>query len=574
MLQSKPDNQTEQTSPSVQRKQASNSSPYKSKQGKKPPIQTKEGRKGPIQAKQRPVQRKTKDANLLANVGQLMGADISDTKINYNSSKPAAEGAEAIAQHKTIDLAPNKGHHLPHEAVHIAQQAKGMVKPTGTTPTGSPLNDSPTLEQQADVVGAKAEAMPAPVQMTRSERSASTNATVSSAIVQRAGVVGDVAKDLEEKSLEVAFESWFWRIVHYENLAAFYFGSQEKKETLGKFKELMWKKVDELTTGKKASEHTATLKGTLADNIIIERYIEAVNEVENRTEEEKPTIAKLNRALLYTDREDGYGPPTRMTKDGFVDIAKKSGLAVAGNVFGAAMGPHGQLATLTMLGFDAIRVIYESLKKSGKAIYDINKGTALTRLPDGQEVGNITERERAEKTNPWDVIDSQPLRSAITIGGIQFLNLFISSFGTRGPNPPCHDKFGNEQNSTSIYDGQISPEIQYWLHNFLGETLQKWMKETTESQVYAWGIQALLAIGITVAWLIFQEFANRLRIMFDKNLAEELYTPDHTEVELSSRHAEEVYSSTSSPVSSSSRRRRPANPISGITSTNNINTPF
>jgi hypothetical protein len=52
-------------------------------------------------------------------------------------------------------LAPGQDSHLPHEAWHAVQQRQGRVQPTLVV-GGTPVNDNPGLEHEADVMGAKA----------------------------------------------------------------------------------------------------------------------------------------------------------------------------------------------------------------------------------------------------------------------------------------------------------------------------------------------------------------------------------------------------------------------------------
>ena len=68
----------------------------------------------------------------------------------------------AHAQAADIYLAPGQERHLPHEAWHVVQQAQGRVKPTLKTAAGVALNDEPALEREADLMGARTTAGPAP----------------------------------------------------------------------------------------------------------------------------------------------------------------------------------------------------------------------------------------------------------------------------------------------------------------------------------------------------------------------------------------------------------------------------
>ncbi|ABG33648.1 hypothetical protein RD1_4211 [Roseobacter denitrificans OCh 114] len=88
-------------------------------------------------------------------IQQLSGTDISGVNVHYNSSAPAAVNAHAFAQGNDIHLASGQERHLPHEAWHVVQQRQGRVSPT-TSVAGTPVNDDPRLETEADVMGAKA----------------------------------------------------------------------------------------------------------------------------------------------------------------------------------------------------------------------------------------------------------------------------------------------------------------------------------------------------------------------------------------------------------------------------------
>ena len=93
--------------------------------------------------------------NLKSGMESLSGMDLSHVQVNYNSSKPASVGAHAFAQGNQIHLASGQEKHLPHELGHIVQQAQGRVQPTATV-NGTAINDNPALENEADVMGARA----------------------------------------------------------------------------------------------------------------------------------------------------------------------------------------------------------------------------------------------------------------------------------------------------------------------------------------------------------------------------------------------------------------------------------
>ena len=94
--------------------------------------------------------------NLKAGVENLSGIDMSDVRVHYNSSKPAEVGALAYNQGTDIHVAPGQERHLPHEAWHVVQQTRGRVRPTMQMKECVPINDDVVLEQEADVMGAKA----------------------------------------------------------------------------------------------------------------------------------------------------------------------------------------------------------------------------------------------------------------------------------------------------------------------------------------------------------------------------------------------------------------------------------
>lgn len=85
----------------------------------------------------------------------LSGFDLSGVRVHRGSPKPAALQAEAYARGDEIHLAPNREHHLPHEAWHIVQQRQGRVRAT-TNVGGTPVNDDHALEREADVMGSRA----------------------------------------------------------------------------------------------------------------------------------------------------------------------------------------------------------------------------------------------------------------------------------------------------------------------------------------------------------------------------------------------------------------------------------
>lgn len=107
-----------------------------------------------------PIQRKTNDGGLplqlKAGIESLSGYSMDDITVHYNSSEPAQLNALAFAQGTDIHLAGGQEKHLPHEAWHVVQQKQGRVKPTFQLKGKTNINDDASLEQEADVMGAKA----------------------------------------------------------------------------------------------------------------------------------------------------------------------------------------------------------------------------------------------------------------------------------------------------------------------------------------------------------------------------------------------------------------------------------
>jgi hypothetical protein len=130
-------------------------------QGKFSPVQMK----GPeeeelLQGKFNPVQKKENNTglpdNLKNGIESMSGISMDPVKVHYNSSQPAQLNALAYAQGTDIHVGPGQEQHLPHEAWHVVQQAQGRVEPTMQMKDGVPVNDDEGLENEADVMGAKA----------------------------------------------------------------------------------------------------------------------------------------------------------------------------------------------------------------------------------------------------------------------------------------------------------------------------------------------------------------------------------------------------------------------------------
>ena len=119
-------------------------------------------KKKPLQmaVKKKPVQRAANRTGLpdavKSGVETLSGMSMDHVRVHYNSAKPAQLNAHAYAQGSDIHVGPGQAHHVPHEAWHVVQQAKGRVRPTLQMAQGVAVNDDRSLEREADVMGARA----------------------------------------------------------------------------------------------------------------------------------------------------------------------------------------------------------------------------------------------------------------------------------------------------------------------------------------------------------------------------------------------------------------------------------
>jgi len=92
-----------------------------------------------------------------------LGSDFSDVRVHADSGKATEVGALAYTQGSDIHFAPGQfspdtsaGRQLlGHELTHVVQQREGRVQPT-TEVAGMPVNDDPSLENEADRLGSKA----------------------------------------------------------------------------------------------------------------------------------------------------------------------------------------------------------------------------------------------------------------------------------------------------------------------------------------------------------------------------------------------------------------------------------
>ncbi|NLR77332.1 DUF4157 domain-containing protein [Chitinophaga eiseniae] len=126
------------------------------------PAQMKVRSDEPARASAKPFQLKANNSGLpdqlKTGIENLSGFSMDDVKVHYNSDKPAQLQAFAYAQGNDIHIGPGQEKHLPHEAWHVVQQKQGRVS-ANLQMKGAMINDDPSLESEADIMGEKAVAL-------------------------------------------------------------------------------------------------------------------------------------------------------------------------------------------------------------------------------------------------------------------------------------------------------------------------------------------------------------------------------------------------------------------------------
>ena len=136
----------------------------------KPAVQREIDDEEEIQGKFKPssllVQKKENQTGLSDHVKDRVessfNTDFSDVRVHADSGKATQVGALAYTQGSDIHFAPGQfspesgsGRQLiGHELTHVVQQRQGRVRPT-TEVNGMPVNDSTSLEREADIQGRK-----------------------------------------------------------------------------------------------------------------------------------------------------------------------------------------------------------------------------------------------------------------------------------------------------------------------------------------------------------------------------------------------------------------------------------
>lgn len=93
------------------------------------------------------------------------GLSYDDVRIHYNSDQPSKFNALGYTQGNNIFLQQGQEKHLMHELCHVAQQKKGIVKPTSSIDNYM-INDNIELEKEAELCE-KQYSREMPIQMLR-----------------------------------------------------------------------------------------------------------------------------------------------------------------------------------------------------------------------------------------------------------------------------------------------------------------------------------------------------------------------------------------------------------------------
>lgn len=94
--------------------------------------------------------------NLKKGLENLSNHSMENVKVHYNSSQPATLQANAYVQGTDIHIASEQEKHLPHETWKVIGQKEGRVKPTIQLNEKALINDDKGLENEADIMGTKA----------------------------------------------------------------------------------------------------------------------------------------------------------------------------------------------------------------------------------------------------------------------------------------------------------------------------------------------------------------------------------------------------------------------------------
>ena len=102
-------------------------------------------------------------AAMVDGIARLSGFDVSATRIRRRSDAPGRIGARAFTFGTEVHLGPGHEDRLAHEAWHVVQQSQGRAQRKSVVGVGGVgINVDPSLEREADTMGAQATETAAP----------------------------------------------------------------------------------------------------------------------------------------------------------------------------------------------------------------------------------------------------------------------------------------------------------------------------------------------------------------------------------------------------------------------------
>lgn len=135
------------------------------------------------------------------------GMSFDGVRVHYNSDKPLQMQALAYTQADHVYVAPGQERHLGHELGHIVQQRRGQVQPTGSL-NGQAVNDSPTLEYEADMIAARVSQIPSDISLDGTQACRNVNFEHScNGVVQRQVVIDGKPYDDYQPFLDEIFNN-------------------------------------------------------------------------------------------------------------------------------------------------------------------------------------------------------------------------------------------------------------------------------------------------------------------------------------------------------------------------------
>lgn len=276
-----------------------------------------------IPAKKKTAQRAATNTGLpnqlKTGVEQLSGISMNDVQVHFNSPKPTQLQAHAYTQGTEIHLAPGQEKHLPHEAWHVVQQKQGRVKPTTQLKGKVNINDDKGLEQEADMMGAKA--LLQPVQKRKTGITPPVTAiTVQRKSITAASVSGGRAQVIQKMDKRPSFTSASKKgaILSHNLGGQFSFTVDEEKPDLPSHNAAMphrmsWKDIRDNTN----KFHKGKEDGDDFERWT-DRFVEAGNDrianlkkeigsikknIKQSEEDDKPAKAKLQKKLLLRKKQ-------------------------------------------------------------------------------------------------------------------------------------------------------------------------------------------------------------------------------------------------------------------------------